>query len=171
MLSDPDVTGVVTAALAGCALSLLFLLARTDLRQRRLPNVLVLAYAAFFLPWAWLHGLSWAQAGLHLMVGGGGFLVLLLLFAVRCMGGGDVKLGAAVLFWAGPLKMLPVIAVVAWTGALIGILGWLCDRYAALCMKNGRPLADRRWLHALSARRGVPYGVALAAGGLCALWS
>ncbi|PWF24119.1 A24 family peptidase [Corticimicrobacter populi] len=162
---------MIAAVLAGCALSLLLLLARTDLRQRRLPNVLVLTYAAFFLPWAWLHGLSWAQAGLHLMVGVVGFLVLLLLFAVRCMGGGDVKLGAAVLFWAGPLKMLPVIAVVAWTGALIGILGWLCDRYAALYMKNGRSLAGKCVLHALSARRGVPYGVALAAGGLCALWS
>lgn len=162
---------MAAAVLAGGVLSVLLVLACFDLRQRCLPNTVVLVYAALFLPWAWLHGLSWAQLGLHLMTGTVGFLVLLLLFAIRCMGGGDVKLGAAVLLWAGPLKMLPVIAVVAWTGALIAILGWLCDRYAALYMNNGRSRVGNRVLYALSARRGVPYGVALAAGGLCALWS
>lgn len=162
---------IAQAVLAGGVLSVLLLLACSDLRLRRLPNTLVLAYAALFLPWAWLHGLSWVQLGLHLMTGTVGFLGLLLLFAARCMGGGDVKMGAVVLLWAGPFKILPVVAIVAWTGALIGILGWLCDRYSVACEKNSRFSMGNRLRHALSVRRGVPYGVALAMGGLCVLWS
>jgi prepilin peptidase CpaA len=87
---------------------------------------------------------------------------------VGVMAGGDVKFGTAVLLWAGPALALPVVVIIAWTGGAVGVLGWLVDRRAARrWAAASRPL--HRIFHALSARRGVPYGVALAAGGLYAL--
>lgn len=111
-----------------------------------------------------MHDLSWSQVGIHGLAGATAFLVLLACFAARWLGGGDVKLGAAVFLWAGPLMLLPMLAITAWSGALLGMLGWFLDRF-------GQPLSSSpcsitaRVRHALSARRGVPYGLALAIGG------
>src|SRR5690554_416706 len=92
----------------------------------------------------------------------------LLLFALGGMGGGDVKLGAAVFAWAGTQSLWPALFVVGVTGLLLAVLGLLAD---ALSKHYPPPLKSRRrkLARALSAKRGVPYGVALAAGGLAAL--
>ncbi len=153
---------------AAC-LFVLLLLASHDLRRRQLPNRWVAAYALLFLPYIWLAGFTPGQLGEHLLVGGAAFLVLFVFFVAGVTAGGDVKLGTAVLLWAGPALALPVVAVIAWTGGVVGVLGWLADRRSGRRLVAAcRPL-HRVW-HALSARRGVPYGVALAAGGLYVLW-
>lgn len=127
--------------------ALFWLLMRADLTHRRLPNRWILCYALLFPVYAWLRDMGWAQFAVHALVGAATFLLLLLPFACGGFGGGDVKLATAVMLWAG---------------ALLGIGGWLADRCAVLL---------RRWREALSARRGVPYGVALVAGGAAALLS
>lgn len=147
----------------------LCLLAWKDLTHRRLSNRVVGLYAALFLPYAWLAGLSAGQAGGHVLVAGLAFLVLLGLFMAGGMAGGDVKLGTAVLLWAGPPLGFPVVAVIAWTGGVVAVLCWLADRSAVRRLALAfRPL--RRARRVVSARRGVPYGVALAAGGLYVMW-
>lgn len=147
---------------------LLTWLAQMDLCQRRLANGLVGAYAAMF----WVVGLggpSWSARGfaLHLTVAALAFGVLFALFALGAMGGGDVKLGTAVLLWAGPGLALPVVVVVAWSGGLLAVAGWLLDRRVLRAVR-WRPLRLVR--HGLSARRGVPYGVAFVCGGMFILW-
>lgn len=137
--------------------------------SRRLANLKVGLYTMLFLPCAGMAGVSIAQFGGHLLVAGLAFAVLLILFVVGAMAGGDVKLGAAVMLWAGPSLALPTVAVIAWTGGAVAVLGWLADRRAIRRLGLGwRPL--RRVRQAFSARRGVPYGVALAAGGIYVLW-
>lgn len=146
----------------------LCLLAWSDLRHRRLPNKLVALYA-LLCPLALLASQAepgqWMQHGL---IGLLGFLLFLLLFALGGMGGGDVKLGAAVFAWAGTQSLWPALFVIGITGLLLAVLGLLAD---ALCKRYPpSPKSWRRGLaRALSAKRGVPYGVALAAGGLAAL--
>lgn len=146
---------------------LLLRLAHDDLRYRRLANSLVVVYAVLFLPYGWQAGFSTGMWTAHLLVAGLAFLALLGLFVLGAMGGGDVKLGTAVLLWAGPLYALPVLVLIAWTGGGLALLGWLADR-RWLVRRSGKWTGAMR--HALSARRGVPYGVALAAGGIWLLW-
>lgn len=158
---------ILFGGLAFGALWVLFCLAMTDLFDRFLPNKQVVTYALLFLPYAWLSGLDLQQFGSHLLVAVLSFGVLFALFMLGAMGGGDVKLGAAVFLWAGPALAFPVLIIVAWTGGLVAVAGWLADR-EVLQGLNWPPFRCLR--HALSARRGVPYGVALAAGGLFVLW-
>lgn len=140
-----------------------------DLSRRRLANRKVGIYALLFLVHAYLVELTLGQVGGHLVIAGLAFLVFLGLFVIGAMSGGDVKLGAAVMLWAGPSFVIPTVAVIAWSGGVVAVLGWLVD----LGWTRREACASRslnRWRQALSARRGVPYGVALAAGGLYVLW-
>lgn len=148
-------------------LLLLLKLAHSDLRHRRLANTLVVAYALLFVPHAWLAGFNAGLWGAHFLVAGVAFLILLGLFALGVMGGGDVKLGSAVLLWAGPFHALPAIVLIAWIGGVLAVLGWLADRPLANRLAGG----SASWVcQLLSARRGVPYGVALAGGGIWLVW-
>jgi len=111
----------------------------------------------------------WLQHG---MVALAGFMVLLILFAMGGMGGGDVKLGTAVLAWAGMQSLLASLFVIGLTGLVLALLGLAADKLSVLGSDTGQGPVHRSWkalLHGLSAKRGVPYGVALAAGGLVAL--
>lgn len=93
-----------------------------------------------------------------------GFLVLLLLFAARAMGGGDVKLGTAVLAWAGTGDLMTLLLVISVTGLVLALAGLL---FNARCLRTVFARGWRRRIRrALRVQRGVPYGVALAVGGL-----
>lgn len=138
-----------------------------DLRRRRLPNRLVAAYACS-APLALLaSGAPAAQWLQHGLVATAGFIVMLILFALRGMGGGDVKLGTAVLAWTQAGDLTRVLLTISLTGVAVALLGLLVG---APCLRRmfarGWPRQLRR---ALLVQRGVPYGVALATGGLFAL--
>lgn len=152
--------------------ALLLTLQRYDLCFRRLPNSLVGLYAVLCPVALWCSGTLpavWLQHGIVALVA---FLVLLAMFAAGGMGGGDVKLGTAVLAWAGMKSLAVSLVVIAVVGLLMALLGVLADWLARHGKGGCAGKARGRWqkvLHALSARRGVPYGVALAAGGMAAL--
>lgn len=148
-------------------LALLAKFAHDDLRHRRLANTLVVSYALLFVPVAWQMEFNAGMWGAHLLVAGLAFLALLGLFVLGVMGGGDVKLGSAILLWAGPQYALPVLALVAWIGGVLAVLGLLADRTSTSRLSVSWVSTIRQ---ALSARRGVPYGVALAGGGVWLLW-
>lgn len=122
----------------------------------------------------WLNGAApniWLQHGIVALAG---FAVLTVLFMMGGMGGGDVKLGTAVLAWAGLQSLVTTVFVIAVTGLLLALLGLMADRLAVSRRRaagQGSRVV-RVWqamLYALSAKRGVPYGVALALGGMLAL--
>jgi prepilin peptidase CpaA len=101
--------------LYGAAVALGLLACLTDSMWRRVPNVLtlgaaVLAVVTRFVVEGW-SGIGWSVAGWSV-----GLLILLPLFALRGMGGGDVKLLAAFGAWLGP-------RLVAWTGLYGAIAG------------------------------------------------
>lgn len=144
-------------------LILLLRLALSDLRGRRLPNLLVLGVLLCYLAQApWTTAVVWSHLGTGLIA----LLAGMALTAAGAMGAGDAKLAAAVLCWAGPAAWLPVLLVVTQTGLLLVLLGVLARQ--ALRWRGSGPLAAG-W-RCLSVERGVPYGVALAAGGVFALW-
>jgi prepilin peptidase CpaA len=160
----------MSATLASALLVLLGAAAWLDLRSRRIPNWIV---AGVVLLWvaAIVAGdavAPWPAAGLAT-------LVLLVGIAVwRCgwLGGGDVKLIAALSLWAGPDHLASFLLAAALCGGLLALAILVGGRLA------GSPLATLLRLHAgqlLPAVIGLqasappaaalPYGVAVALGG------
>jgi len=90
-MAVPQLVALVVA-LAGCV---------TDLRTRRIPNALTLSAAGAAVVF---HGLDAGLAGIGQSVAGFavGLALFLPLFALRGLGGGDVKLLAALGAWIGP---------------------------------------------------------------------
>lgn len=116
--------------------------ATIDMRSRRIPNWLTLPMLAAGLAGAALGhlpvsaGQAWAGAGL-------GFGLAFVMFVLGAMGGGDVKLMAAIGAWVGGPKVLLIFAAAAVVGMVIvicqqmarGKLGELFHRSAALAVR------------------------------------
>lgn len=101
-----------------------------DLRQGRIPNrltygSLVLGLVLRVILGGWRGALDGLMAGL---VGGG---VFFLLFLVRGMGAGDVKLMTAIGMWAGLRHVVAIMLVTAIAGGILA-LGYMVARKRGL---------------------------------------
>ncbi|RYD90362.1 MAG: peptidase [Sphingomonadales bacterium] len=128
----------------------LLVAAATDWRRRQIDNWLNLAIVVGAPFYWWASGLSlWPGVAIQLGVGVAAFAVFAAFFALKWMGGGDVKLLTALALWIEPewfLKLLIMMALVG--GVLTLVLGaWHIAR---------------RQRDKLS----IPYGVAIAIAGL-----
>lgn len=160
----------VAIACAACA---------TDLRMRRVPNVLTLGGAAAAVVYhAVTSGLS---GGLFAVLGWGlGLLLFLPFFAVRGIGGGDVKLLAAFGAWLGPSMVLWVAAFAAIAGGVLALVVSAMHGYTRQAFTNVWGLLSY-WrvmgvkthpglsLDATTAPR-LPYALPMAAGLGITLW-
>ncbi len=135
-----------------------------DLGWRLIDNRLVIGLVLAWGGHAALSGWGWSLALAHAGVAVLAFAVCLLLGLRGWMGGGDVKLAAAVFLWAGPPWALEVLALVSVAGLVLALLA----AAAAGLERLSPPAWAGRGLGLLSAARGVPYGVALALGGAMA---
>ncbi|TAM55549.1 MAG: hypothetical protein EPN57_02135 [Paraburkholderia sp.] len=145
------------------ASALLLMLALSDLRRRRLPNAIVAAFAALYLAHAWLSAQSLAGFERHLATGALALVLSALLFRFGWLGGGDAKLFAAVFLWSGPAYASTVFFIVSFLGLLLALAQLALRRAPSAAAAN----PELGWL---APARGVPYGVALAAGGVAAIW-
>lgn len=148
MLDDPFKYGL----LAALAIALL-VAAFTDLRSRQIGNWLNggIALAAPLFWWASGFAL-WPDIALQLGVALGTFAVLAALFAMGAMGGGDVKLLAALALWIEPLPFLNLLVLMALLGGVLTIM--FCAWHV---MRRQRE------------KLAIPYGVAIAMAGLWVL--
>ncbi|MGA2886471.1 MAG: prepilin peptidase [Terracidiphilus sp.] len=102
----------------------------TDIRERRIPNWLVFPFLLAGIvvsPWrhdwpgvrqsVW-HGLGQSLAGFGLAL-----LIFGFLFWMGGMGGGDVKLCAAIGAWVGPAQMLMALVITGLAGGVM-VLVW-----------------------------------------------
>jgi prepilin peptidase CpaA len=150
-------------------LALLSAVAWHDALHRRIPNALVAAVALLWLGTVPSHSLA-ASVGALATAGsilGSGML----LWRCGLLGGGDVKLMAALGLWAGPANVAELVLVVALSGGALALgacLVWrspipalssmLRLRLAPFCGQGALPVP------ALPTRS-IPYGVAIASGG------
>jgi prepilin peptidase CpaA len=138
--------------LAALAIALL-IAAFTDMRSRKIANWLTGAIA-IAAPLFWIaSGLSlWPDMALQLGVALATAVVMAGLFAVGWMGGGDVKLLAALALWVRPGDFLTLLLMMALIGGVLTLItgGWHIMR------RQKDKIA-------------VPYGVAIAAAGLWVL--
>jgi prepilin peptidase CpaA len=156
MLDDPFKYGL----LAALAIALL-VAAFTDLRSRQIGNWLTGGIALAAPLFWWANGMAlWAdpmiqtsvvaQFGVALIT----FAVLAVLFAMRAMGGGDVKLLTALALWIEPMLFLKLVIIMALLGGVITIL-------------FGAWHIIRRQRDKLA----IPYGLAIAMAGQWALYT
>ncbi len=153
----PSSVGAMNAWLSwACLAGLMLLLAVAavgDARRLTIPNRLCVAVALLALPYwaasgaAFWPGFAW-QVAFALAV----FAGLAALFACGLMGGGDVKLLAALALW---LPARPYVEMMMWIAVAGGLLTLaLLVRHRA-ARRAGRPE--------------IPYGIAIAAGAAIAL--
>ncbi|HVZ99420.1 MAG TPA: prepilin peptidase [Caulobacterales bacterium] len=143
---------------------LLLFAACSDVATMKIPNWLSIVLAAAFPLSALATGMPLPAIGLHLAFGFAVLAVGFLMFQFGLMGGGDAKLIAAASVWTGLGAFLPFAA---WTMIAGGVMAavLLFARYR-LKPDAARPAFVNRLL---KPRGGVPYGVAIMAGGLAAL--
>ncbi len=138
--------------LGGLALALVYA-AFTDIKSRTISNRLNIAIALAAPLFWWVSGVDlWPGVALHLGVAVATFVVTAGLFAIRMMGGGDVKLLTALALWIEPTWFLQLIIIMALAG---GVLTIVMGAYHF--MKRQRD------------KLAVPYGVAIAFAGLWVL--
>lgn len=145
-------------ALSVLAIGLFATAAFGDLARRRIPNVLCLVLAALGLVRIGLAIAAGAGAGAvaaDLAVAALVFAAGALLFQCRMLGGGDVKLLAAGSLWLGA----PAVGGFLLTTILAG--GLLAAGFVIWTLILGSMTGH-------SARPSLPYGVAIATGGILA---
>jgi prepilin peptidase CpaA len=155
--------GSLVDQLAVLAMSgLLVWAAATDALKMTIPNRIVLGIVALYPAWLLTqHGTAYPLLALLIALGvlAAGFAA----FSFGVVGGGDAKLLAAVSLWAGPQHAAATLAIVAILG---GGLAVLC--YLAILVR--RRLSPARGGAAEAeipiSQQSIPYGVAIALGGL-----
>lgn len=129
-----------------------------DLRAFRIPNRLVLLVVGFYpahllaspQPVDWVAGL---------ICGAVVFFIGFFAFSRGIIGGGDVKLLAAVALWAGPASVFPVLLLTMMSGGLLALIFLAHAMLQGRSQVGGAVLARRAVLAAP-----VPYGIAIAIG-------
>ena len=135
-----------------------------DVTTMTIPNWVSIALTVLFPVFALINGMPLAQIGLHLAFGAGILVIGFLLFQINIMGGGDAKMIAAAAVWTGLGAFAPFIIWMAIFGGMIAMTLLMVRKK----VRQGatQPAFVNRLL---KPRGGVPYGVAILAGGLMAL--
>lgn len=136
--------------LAAALAVLLVIAAVTDIRSRIISNWLNIAVAAL-APLFWMaNGLSfWPDMVLQVALAAAVFAIFAALFALGMMGGGDVKLLAALALWLPLQPMMTLLVIMSVLGGVVTLITVVHHRVRR---GMGRPE--------------VPYGVAISLAGL-----
>lgn len=139
-------SSVLIAILAGA----LALAAFRDWRSRTIPNWLNALIALLAIPFWWSIGLSiWPDAALQIAVAAAVFALFAAAFAFGAMGGGDVKMVAALALWLPAGAVLKLLLIMSIAGGALTCAMLIRQRMA----KSPGALE-------------IPYGIAIAFGGL-----
>ena len=135
----------------------------SDVLTMTIPNRISLALIATFPLAAYLAGLPMATALMHLAAFAIVLAVCFGLFSCNLLGGGDAKLLASASLWIGMSQLLPFLVWVTLFGGVLA-LAFLTFRRMPISA-----LPVPQWVLRLhTAGGGIPYGLAICAGGLLA---
>lgn len=155
------ITDIARYILAALFTGLMTWAAASDVKSRRIPNTAVLALLGAFVAWTAM------DMGLTLLSSLEAFGVALVftvaLYAFKIIGAGDSKLFAVAALFMG-MGYLPFFALgTALAGGLIAAVSLASRPQRALVMFTLRGKGDFG--------PGVPYGAAIAIGGIIVLWA
>lgn len=168
-----NVGAILSAVLPQVIVVLLLVAAWRDIATRLIPDGLSIGIALAGLVLRLSDGLAPAAISLGLAVGL--FLLLLPVAARGALGGGDVKLAAALVLGLSPAAAWDFIVVTVLVGGLLGV-AYIAGPFLAGPVRTapvGAPLLQRilQVEHWRLRRRGpLPYAVAIAAGGIIVLY-
>lgn len=135
----------------------------SDMLSMTIANRVTLILIATFAVAAPLTGMDWATYGMHFAAFGLVLVVTFSLFAMGGMGGGDAKLMAATaLFMGMSFELVEYLVISAFLGGVL-TMGLLAYRNSPLAVYTGGNVFLR---HFADRSVGIPYGIALGAGGL-----
>jgi prepilin peptidase CpaA len=141
--------GVFADALVAILAAMLIVAATGDLRTRTIPNWLNGAIALGAIPFWFAADLSiWPEIAMQVGVAATVFALFALAFHLGAMGGGDVKMVAALALWLPLGAVIKLLVIMSLAGGVLTIAMLVRHRMA----KTGAELE-------------VPYGVAIAFGG------
>lgn len=136
--------------------------ALTDLRSYRIPNRISLAIAAGYPIFAITGGADWRSG---LLAGAIVFAIGVFLYSRDLMGGGDVKLLAAVSLWAGTDLVLPMVVIITMTGGIMSLFEWIRTGGFNRFLARHIPTMDDTLVMTVTRERAVvPYAAAILAG-------
>ncbi len=139
--------------------------ALSDMLSMTIANRVPLLLIAVFALVAPFTGMEWSAYGMHFAAGALVLSITFALFAIGGMGGGDAKLMAATALWMGfNMHLLEYLVISTALGGLL-TLGILLYRGSALAVFTRH---SQFLQHFADEAKGIPYGIALGAGGLLA---
>lgn len=133
-----------------------------DVETLTIPNWLNAWLAFLFIPACILAAPGWDVANAHLMTGAVAFVISIVLFMTGVFGGGDAKMIPGVMLWVGPHGTIDFVYGMAIAGGALAILVILARRVVPAHAAPGFAYQT------LQTGKGVPYGVAIAAGAFMA---
>jgi prepilin peptidase CpaA len=142
-----------TDLLLGALAVILVVAAVIDVRTFTISNRLNMVVALLAPVFWWSIGMPlWPDIAIHVGVAVAVFVLLSIAFFMGMMGGGDVKLAAALALWFSPAATLRFLVFMSIAGGLLTLIVLVIHKVRS---SPGRPK--------------VPYGVAIAIGGLMIL--
>ncbi len=132
--------------------------AYTDFRHLEISNRASILIAILFLPAAVMIDIPFTMIGLHYAYALAFLIVGAVLFTFGFIGGGDVKLLAAIIIWFDPTDFVRILMYILLLGgalALIMLIAQKVPRFATL-------LGSPPWLAENSGmKQPIPYGIAI----------
>jgi len=134
--------------------------ALSDAARFRIPNWTCLLILLLFPAYVYVAPISipWEK---HLFTFGIILVVGYWLFIKNWAGAGDIKLIAALALWAGPLYWMPFLFITAVAGGILSLGIGAVTLIKHRLSKSEAPVS--------LSKTPIPYGVAIAVGGLCTL--
>ena len=141
--------GVFADFLVAILAAMLIVAAAGDLRTRTIPNWLNLSIALGAIPFWAVSGMSlWPDMALQIAVAAAVFGLFAMAFYLGAMGGGDVKMVAAVSLWLPLGAVLKLLVIMSLAGGVLTVA-----------------MLARQRLTKSKHQLEIPYGVAIAFGG------
>ena len=146
---------------------LLLIAIYSDITRFQIPNLLCLALALLFLVFGFMTDISLQNALLRVGIGGAVLVPGMVLNSKGYVGGGDVKLLAALSLWIlppdWPLFMLSVMIF----GGILALAVLILRKLKARLAEGVD--AEGHFAKLLAENEGIPYGVAIGLAGLIRL--
>lgn len=127
-----------------------------DMTRFIIPNWLVGSLLVLYPVALWLSPVpvDWKMAALGMLIV---FAVGYVIFSLKWMGGGDIKLLTACALWVGWNALLDLVVITALLGGLLSIALMMLRKWLPLLVKREKP-----WPRILRPGEPVAYGLAIA---------
>ncbi len=132
--------------------------ANTDFRRLEISNMTSLFIALLFIPAAIMAEISFTNIVLHYAWAFGILAIGAAVFALGLMGGGDVKLLAAIAVWFEVSELSNLVMYIALLGGALSVIMLCAKKMPALARLLGSPV----WLeNNQDLQQPIPYGIAI----------